>query len=139
MTPRVLVAEDDVNMRRALIAALAAVGVEDVVGVGRGDHAISLIFEGEFSLLVLDWYMPGLAGLEITRIVRATGSEVPIIMVTGETRREPIIEAIQAGVSDYLIKPFDHAALLEKLSKYCHGEPVGAAETLTVAGRTDRG
>ena len=67
MRTRVLIADDDSDMRRVLVIALAAVGVENVVETGRGDEALRLFFEGNFSLLVLDWYMPGLAGVDITR------------------------------------------------------------------------
>ena len=143
MKTRVLVAEDDADMRNVLICALAAVGVKNVAEAARGDEAIRLVFENDFDLLLLDWYMPGLAGLEIVRAIRTVGSTIPIIMITGETRREPIVEAIRSGVSDYLIKPFDHAILLQKLTKYCTSpiEPDPSqdadltAEYLQVAGR----
>lgn len=114
-----MVADDDADMRQVLVFALAAVGVEDVVEVGRGDEAVGLIFEETFDLLVLDWYMPGLDGMEIVRAIRAVGRNVPIIMVTGEKHRDLVVEAIRGGVSDYLVKPFDHATLVAKLAKYC--------------------
>ncbi len=120
MSVRVLVVDDDADMRRVLVCALAAVGVEDVVEAGRGDEAVGLIFEETFDLLVLDWYMPGLGGMEIVRAIRAVGRDVPIIMVTGEKHQGLVLEAIQGGVSDYLVKPFDHATLLAKLAKYCY-------------------
>jgi two-component system chemotaxis response regulator CheY len=123
MSRRVLVADDDADMRQVLVYALAAVGVDNVVEARRGDEAVGLIFEEEFDLLVLDWYMPGLDGMEIVRAIRAVGRETPVIMVTGEKHHDLVVEAIRGGVSDYLIKPFDHESLLAKLSKYC-GQPV---------------
>ena len=73
--------------------------------------------------------MPGKNGLQILRAIRAAGSQTPIFMVTAESNREPIVEAIHSGVSDYLIKPFDQRALMTKLKSLCHGS--GAADTVS--------
>jgi len=125
MNTRVLVAEDDADMRQVLVYALMAVGVEqdDIVDVGRGDEAVRLTVDDSFDLMVLDWYMPGLDGMDIVRTVRALGSDVPIIMVTGEKHRDLVVAAIEGGITDYVIKPFDHDALLGKFAKYCPGSP----------------
>ena len=67
--------------------------------------------------------MPGMCGLEVIEGIRATGSEVPIIMVTATgTKNEHVVDAIETGVTEYLLKPFDPAVLREKLGHYC-GQP----------------
>jgi two-component system chemotaxis response regulator CheY len=117
---KVLVADDDKSMRSLIVHSLNAVGVPEVVEAADGNEAVRAFQQNEFDLVVLDWQMPGMCGLEVIEAIRATGSEVPIIMVTATgTKQEHVVDAVEAGASDYLLKPFNPAVLREKLGKYC--------------------
>ena len=71
-----------------------------------------------FDLVLTDWNMPEMSGLEFLKEIRGSGSTVPVIMVTTEGEKGRVIEAIQAGVTDYLCKPFEQEDLQRKLDKY---------------------
>jgi two-component system, chemotaxis family, chemotaxis protein CheY len=118
---KILLADDDNLMRTLVNVSLgSAKGVEIVEAVD-GDQAWHLLSRQQFDAVVLDWHMPGKSGLELVQAVRAQGSNVPIVMITGESNRERVVEAIQAGISEYVIKPFDFKLLLSKLAKHCKG------------------
>lgn len=82
------------------------------------DEALAAFGQQAFRLVMTDWNMPNKSGVELTRDIRATGSKVPIFMVTTESEKGRVLEAIQAGITDYLVKPFATDALREKLDKY---------------------
>ena len=84
-----------------------------------GEEALSLFEQEEFDLVVIDWEMPGRSGVEVIREIRAKGCQVPIIMVTVRTEKEAVLEAIQAGASDFLAKPFKADVLRDKLKRFC--------------------
>ncbi len=116
---KILLADDD-----RLIRTLVKVSLEPIEGVKitearDGDEAWDLLRREPFDVVLLDWLMPGRSGLKLVRDARAAGLDTPIIMLTAEAKRERVIAAIQAGISDYLIKPFDAGALWSKLVKLC--------------------
>jgi two-component system chemotaxis response regulator CheY len=118
MCAKILVADDSSTMRKIIIRSLNAVGRTDVVEAADGNEAVAR-FEAETVELVLtDWNMPGKNGLEVIRHIRERNASVPIIMVTTEAEKQRVLEAIQAGVTDYLVKPFTSEALREKLDKH---------------------
>lgn len=116
---RVLVADDDRAIRHLIANMLELVGAGEVVEAEDGGQVLERLDHDEFDLLVLDRYMPNVCGLDVIRTVRANGSQVPIVMVTGESRKEHVVEALRAGATEYLIKPFDHGVLRQKLERYC--------------------
>ena len=118
MGDKVLVVDDSGTMRKIIIRSLSAVGFDDVVEARDGDEGLAAFQSQAFRLVMTDWNMPNKSGLELTREIRATGSDVPIFMVTTEGERGRVLEAIQAGITDYLVKPFSSDALREKLEKY---------------------
>lgn len=118
MSMRVLVADDSSTMRKIILRALAAVGANDVAEAADGTEAISLFKPGAFDLVLTDWNMPGKSGLEVVQAIRAQDTAVPIMMVTTEAERDRVMQAISAGVTDYLIKPFTADTLREKLQKH---------------------
>ncbi len=118
MATRCLVADDSSTMRKIILRSLNAVGVIDITEAADGDEAIKLFGGGGFNLVLTDWNMPGKSGLEVIQAIRTTNKEVPIIMVTTEAEKSRVLEAIQAGVSDYLVKPFTADTLREKLAKH---------------------
>lgn len=117
MSTRALVADDDDLMRTFVVLNMAAVGITDVVEASNGIQAWTLLKQQEFDLVVVDWYMPGKSGLEILRQLRSQGSDIPVIMVTAEAMRDQVLEAIQSGATEYLIKPFEAATLRTKVAK----------------------
>jgi len=118
MSNKVLVVDDSGTMRKIIIRSLNAVGFTDTVEAGDGNEGLAAFQKSPMDLVLTDWNMPNKSGLELTREIRALGSKVPIIMITTEGEKSRVIEAIQAGVSDFLVKPFTPDALREKLDKY---------------------
>jgi two-component system chemotaxis response regulator CheY len=115
---RVLVADDSSTMRKIILRSLQAVGVKDVTEASDGAEAVSMFAPGKFDLVLTDWNMPAMTGLEVLKAIRAQDTEIPVIMVTTEAEKSRVLEAIQAGVTDYLVKPFTPDTLREKLEKH---------------------
>ncbi len=119
MSLKVLVADDSSTMRKIILRSLAAVGIPEAVEAADGAEGFALFQQQPFDLVLTDWNMPVKNGLDFIKDIRSTGSTVPIIMVTTEAEKGRVLEAIQAGVSDYLVKPFTADTLREKLGKFC--------------------
>lgn len=119
MSRKVLVVDDSGTMRKIVIRALNSVGCTDTTEAADGQQALAVFQEQAFDIVLTDWNMPNKSGLELTREIRALGSQVPIFMITTEAEKSRVLEAIRAGVSDYLVKPFTADALRQKLEKYC--------------------
>ena len=117
MSTKVLVADDSGVMRKIIVRALNSCGVDDIVEAIDGTEAIELFGGDGFDLVLTDWNMPNKNGLELIQEIRATGSDVPIIMITTEAEKKAVLQAIQAGVSDYLTKPFEASDLSAKIEK----------------------
>lgn len=119
MSIRVLVADDSSTMRKIIIRALSGLGITDITEAENGDAAVNLFPTVPFDLVLTDWNMPGKTGLEVIQAIRAQNKETPIIMITTEAEKRRVIEAIQAGVSDYLVKPFEADDLKQKVERHC--------------------
>ena len=118
MSLRVLVADDSTAMRKLILRSLQAAGAEAVTEASDGDEATAKYAAGEFDLVLTDWNMPGKSGLEVVREIRALDAAVKIMMITTEAENSRVAQAIEAGVSDYLVKPFTAAALRDMLAKH---------------------
>ncbi|UUO08761.1 MULTISPECIES: response regulator [Blastopirellula] len=118
MSTRVLVADDSSTMRKIILRSLQAVGVPNATEAADGDEALKIFKPGDFDLVLTDWNMPGKNGLEVVQEIRKIDKDVKIMMVTTEAEKTRVLEAIQAGVSDYLVKPFTADTLREKLEKH---------------------
>lgn len=118
MSMKVLVADDSGVMRKIIIRALAALGVTDVVEAADGGEALLRFQQQAFDLVLTDWNMPVKTGLDVVKAIRASGAQLPVVLITTEAERGRVLEAIQAGVSEYVIKPFDSAQLQSKLGKF---------------------
>ena len=117
---KVLVVDDSPTMRRIVVQMLKRLGYKDIIEADHGKDALArLKAEGNFELLLTDWNMPNKSGIELVREIRETGSKVPVFMITTESEKSSVVEAIQAGINDYLVKPFSADILREKLEKYC--------------------
>ncbi len=117
---KVLVADDSSTMRKIILRSLRAIGIpdEETVEASDGAEAVDLFGQGHFDLVLTDWNMPAKSGLEVTQEIRKQNATVPIIMITTESEKSRVVEAIQAGVSDYLVKPFDAETLRAKVEKH---------------------
>jgi two-component system, chemotaxis family, chemotaxis protein CheY len=116
---RVLLADDSVTMRTILRRSLESLGVTGTVEASDGLQAIELFKASRgFDLVVTDWNMRGKSGLELVHEIRALDQRVPIVMITTEAEKSRVLEAISAGVSDYLIKPFTTDLLRSKLEQF---------------------
>ena len=116
---RFLVVDDFSTMRRIVKNLLQELGYANVQEADDGSTALPMLKSGNFDFVITDWNMPQLPGLELLKAVRADPNlkHLPVLMVTAEAKREQIVEAAQAGVSGYVIKPFTAQILGEKLAK----------------------
>ena len=114
-----LVVDDFSTMRRIIKNLLHDLGYPNVEEADDGKTALPMLQAGGFDFLITDWNMPGMPGLDLIKAVRADGklAKMPVLMLTAEAKREQIIEAAQAGVNGYVIKPFTAETLKEKLDK----------------------
>ncbi len=115
----ILVVDDFSTMRRIIKNLLHDLGYAKVTEADDGNTALPLLKGGNFDFLISDWNMPGMSGLELLKQVRADAklAKLPVLMLTAEAKREQIVEAAQAGVSGYVIKPFTAQTLKEKIDK----------------------
>ena len=116
---RFLVVDDFSTMRRIVKNLLNDLGYSNVAEADDGQSALPMLKSGGFDFLVTDWNMPGMPGLDLLKAVRADPAlaKMPVLMLTAEAKREQIIEAAQAGVNGYVIKPFTAITLKEKIDK----------------------
>ena len=114
-----LVVDDFSTMRRIIKNLLNDLGYQNVTEADDGKTALPILQQGGIDFLITDWNMPGMPGLDLLKAVRADAklAKMPVLMLTAEAKREQIIEAAQAGVSGYVIKPFTAETLKEKLDK----------------------
>ena len=114
-----LVVDDFSTMRRIVRNLLNDLGYANVAEADDGKSALPMLQAGGFDFLVTDWNMPGMPGLDLLKAVRADPklAKMPVLMLTAEAKREQIIEAAQAGVNGYVIKPFTAITLKEKIDK----------------------
>jgi two-component system chemotaxis response regulator CheY len=118
-----LVVDDFSTMRRIIKNLLHDLGYQNVVEADDGTTALPILRTGDIGFLITDWNMPGMAGLDLLKAVRSDPNlaKLPVLMLTAEAKREQIVEAAQAGVSGYVIKPFTAETLKEKLDKILGG------------------
>ena len=116
---KILIVDDFSTMRRIIKNLLRDLGFTNTVEADDGITAIPILNSGSIDFLVTDWNMPGMTGIDLLRHVRADEKlrGLPVLMVTAEAKREQIIEAAQAGVNGYVVKPFTALALKEKIEK----------------------
>lgn len=116
---KILIVDDFSTMRRIIKNLLRDLGFTNTAEADDGKTALPLLQGGGFDFLVTDWNMPGMTGIDLLKAVRADArlSELPVLMVTAEAKRDQIVEAAAAGVNGYVVKPFTAVALKEKIEK----------------------
>ena len=116
---KILIVDDFSTMRRIVKNLLRDLGFNNTQEADDGLTALPLLKKGGFDFVVTDWNMPGMQGIDLLKTIRADSElkHLPVLMITAEAKREQIIEAAQAGVNGYIVKPFTAAILKEKLDK----------------------
>lgn len=116
---RFLVVDDFSTMRRIVKNFLNDLGYDNVEEADDGTTALPLLRSGNVDFLITDWNMPEMQGLELLKIVRSDPalSKLPVLLLTAEAKREQIVEAAQAGVNGYVVKPFTAQTLKDKIEK----------------------
>jgi two-component system, chemotaxis family, chemotaxis protein CheY len=116
---KILIVDDFSTMRRIVKNLLRDLGFNNTQEADDGLTALPMLKKGEFDFVVTDWNMPGMQGIDLLKHIRADAElkHLPVLMITAEAKREQIIEAAQAGVNGYIVKPFTAATLKEKLDK----------------------
>ena len=116
---KVLVVDDFATMRRIVTNVLKQIGFTDIAEADDGTTALQMLKKEEYDLVLCDWNMPEMPGIELLKTVRADESlkDLPFVMVTAEAEKRNIIEAVQAGVNNYVVKPFTAETVIQKLEK----------------------
>jgi two-component system chemotaxis response regulator CheY len=123
-----LVVDDSATMRRILVNSLQRIGFGECVEAEDGLQALEK-FDASIGFIITDWNMPRMSGIDLARALRAhdKGRTVPILMVTTRSVREDIVSAVEAGVNNYVVKPFTPQVLKEKIDQVLSGATAGAA------------
>ena len=122
---KVLAVDDFPTMRRIVKTLLRQLGYTNVSEAEDGQAALTKLQQEEFDLVLLDWNMPRMTGLELLKAIRAdeTLRHTPVVMITAEGRKEDVLDAVKAGVNNFIVKPFTAETLEEKLNKVLEKKP----------------
>jgi two-component system, chemotaxis family, chemotaxis protein CheY len=114
---KVLVVDDFATMRKIVRNILKQIGFENIIEAEDGNAALRMIKNEPVGLVVTDWNMPNLSGLGLLQEIRANPdtAKLPVLMVTAEGLKENVMEAVKAGVNNYVVKPFTAEVLQEKI------------------------
>jgi two-component system chemotaxis response regulator CheY len=115
----ILIVDDFSIMRRIIKNLLLDLGFNNIQEADDGTTALPILQNGNIDFLITDWNVSGMTGIELLKVIRADEklADLPVLMVTAESNREHIIEAAQAGVNGYIVKPFTTLTLKEKIEK----------------------
>jgi len=116
---KVLIVDDFATMRRILRNILKQIGFTNISEADDGKTALKKMKKDNFDLILCDWNMPEMTGLELLNKVKSDDElkNIPFVMVTAEAQKDNIVEAVKAGVSNYVVKPFTAETISEKLQK----------------------
>jgi two-component system chemotaxis response regulator CheY len=116
---KILVVDDFSTMRRIITNVLKQIGFENIHEAEDGAKALNILQQEKIDFVITDWNMPQMSGLDLLKAIRADPErkDTPVLMVTAESLQENIVAAAQAGVNNYIIKPFDASTLSAKINK----------------------
>jgi len=114
---KILLVDDSRTIRNIQKNTLKTLGYEDVVEAADGLEALAQLVKEPVDLMLVDWNMPNMDGITMIKKVRETDEDTPIIMVTTEAEKTRILEAVKAGVNNYVVKPFSMDTLSEKINQ----------------------
>ncbi|NVM23534.1 MAG: chemotaxis protein CheY [Desulfobacterales bacterium] len=115
----ILVVDDFATMRRIIRNVLKQIGFSNIVDADDGTTALGVLKKDKIDLIISDWNMPKMSGLDLLKAVRGDEAlkTIPFLMVTAEAQKSAVVEAVQAGVSNYVVKPFTADVVKEKLGQ----------------------
>jgi two-component system chemotaxis response regulator CheY len=116
---KILIVDDFSTMRRIIKNLLRDLGFNNTQEADDGITALPMLQNGDFDFLISDWNMPQMKGIDLLKNVRSNDrlKHLPVLLVTAEAKREQIIEAANAGVNGYVVKPFTAEILKEKIER----------------------
>ncbi len=114
---KILLVDDSRTIRNIQKNTLKTLGYEDVFEAADGLEALAALSKQKADLMLVDWNMPNMDGITLVRKVRETDRRTPIIMVTTEAEKSRVLEAVKAGVNNYVVKPFTAETLAEKINQ----------------------
>lgn len=116
---KILVVDDFATMRKIIKNILIQLGFRDILEADDGTTALELLKKHKVDLIICDWNMPKMPGIELLKAIRSNENlkDMKFIMVTAEAQKENVVEAIKHGVNQYVVKPFTPETLKEKLEK----------------------
>ncbi len=119
MAIKFLVVDDSLTMRRIVVNALKAIGYDSFIEAADGKEAFSKLQSEGADFVISDWNMPEMNGLDLVKSIRSSSTlgDTPVLMVTTRGNKDDVIEAMQARVNNYIVKPFTPQALKEKLDQ----------------------
>jgi two-component system chemotaxis response regulator CheY len=120
---KILIVDDFSTMRKIIRNILSQLGFKNIIEADDGTTALEVLSKEKVDLIISDWNMPKMSGLDLLKAVRGNEAtkDLPFIMVTAEAQKENILEAIKYKVSQYIVKPFTPETLKEKLEKVFGG------------------
>jgi len=116
---RILVVDDFASMRKIIKGLLKQIGFQNIEEADDGSTALEKLKIGEFDLVICDWNMPKVPGIEVLKAIRNDPrlKDLPFLMVTAEAKKDNVMEAVKAGVNQYIVKPFTAETLKKKIEK----------------------
>ena len=126
LSQKVLIVEDDGTSRKILRGILHNIGFIEIEEVESGEAALTNLQENQIGLVLADWHMAGMSGLELLKLIKTDQrhQRLKVLMVTAESRQANILEAVRAGVDGYIMKPFSKANIQQKIEAiFSHHQP----------------
>ena len=122
----ILLVDDAISMRHTIKAMLRAQGFENLIEANDGEEALDILQKKDVSLIISDWMMPNMSGLELFDVLKQDDKlkEIPFILLTGNDQKENVTEALKTGIKNYMVKPFKPGKLLEKVVSLLSEEDV---------------
>ncbi len=119
---KVLIVDKIMGMRKIIKSLMTNLGFLNISEAENGSSALQLLKKDSYGLVISEWDMPGMSGLELLKAIRSdeTLEKIFFVLVTAEAKKENIIEAIQSGANNYVVKPFTRDVLQKKLEEVLH-------------------
>ncbi len=116
---KILIVDDFSTMRRIVRNILKQLGFTNIEEAEDGDVALEKLKENDYEFVITDWNMPNMTGLDLLKSIRADESlkDMPVLLVTAEAEKENVVQAAQAGVNDYIVKPFTADVMQQKIDR----------------------
>lgn len=117
---KILIVDDMVTMRRIVKNVLKQLGFSNIDEAENGQDGLQKLKSSKYDFVVSDWNMPVMTGIDMLRAIRADEQlkAIPVLMVTAEAQQKNLVEAVQAGVSNYIVKPFTAETMQENSQRY---------------------